>query len=214
MSKLYSWPKMRSAGRIQKCLQFGVGRTYRRHVLNDANNLSQTWARRPVSRAVRRRPAKGPPGRASGLCASRGGRASSTMLSGPSAAHPTRVKLAPVGISVNFASSACAPRGAVRLQELAHLGCTTPRIAHVVEAIEHGDGVEVARGDVPRLSGLKTIKRGISKTYLFAIIFQQARHLVVFLTYLLAYSDTLPCGPNTCTSPRVDIARIGGVRQA
>jgi len=35
---------------------------------------------------------------------------------------------------------------------------------------------------------------------------------------LLAYSDTLPFGPNTgpnaCIAPRVDIARIGGVRQA
>ena len=30
--------QMRSADRIQKCLLFGVDRTYRRHVLNDAND--------------------------------------------------------------------------------------------------------------------------------------------------------------------------------
>jgi class 3 adenylate cyclase len=29
---------MRSADRVQKCLLFGIDRTYRRHVLNDAND--------------------------------------------------------------------------------------------------------------------------------------------------------------------------------
>src|SRR5216684_328770 len=34
--------QMRSADRVQKCLLFGVDRTYRRHVLNDANDPKQT----------------------------------------------------------------------------------------------------------------------------------------------------------------------------
>ncbi|MEA2909993.1 MAG: hypothetical protein QOJ15_2074, partial [Bradyrhizobium sp.] len=37
--------QMRSADRIQKCLLFGVDRTYRRHVLNDANDPEQTLDR-------------------------------------------------------------------------------------------------------------------------------------------------------------------------
>ena len=136
------------------------------------------------------------------------------MLNGPSAARPTRVKLAPVGTSVNFASSAWAPRGTVRLQRFAHLGCTAPRIAHVAEAIEHGDEVEVARGDVLHLSGLTTIKEGFQRRTCSRFFSNRPAIWSYLFLILLAYSDTLPCGPNTCTAPRVDIARIGGVRQA
>jgi hypothetical protein len=37
--------QMRSAERIQKCLLFAIDRTYRRHVLNDANDPKRTWRR-------------------------------------------------------------------------------------------------------------------------------------------------------------------------
>ena len=37
--------QMRSADRIQKCLLFGVDRTYRRHVLNDALDPKRTSIR-------------------------------------------------------------------------------------------------------------------------------------------------------------------------
>src|SRR5258705_941613 len=38
--------QMRSADRVRKCLLFGIDRTYRRHVLNDANDPNRTWRSR------------------------------------------------------------------------------------------------------------------------------------------------------------------------
>src|SRR5882757_9643395 len=46
--------QMRSADRVQKCLLFGVDRTYRRQVLNDANDPQPTWRRRSLIRSIRR----------------------------------------------------------------------------------------------------------------------------------------------------------------
>src|SRR5258708_2818066 len=43
--------QMRSADRVRKCLLFGIDRTYRRHVLNDANDPQRTSSRSKALRA-------------------------------------------------------------------------------------------------------------------------------------------------------------------
>jgi hypothetical protein len=54
--RLPSLAQMRSADRVQKCLLFEVDRTYRRQVLNDANDRSRCDCRFACLRWQRRGP--------------------------------------------------------------------------------------------------------------------------------------------------------------